>query len=140
MTVSIAINGFGRIGRMVFRKAMAEDLDIVAINASYPSETLAHLIKYDTTHGRFDGSVEAGEDFLVVNGKRIQLIGSTLRTRDDAFKAKLLAELEQQVWPLFAQQQLNPQLSRQYSICDAKQAFAELAGNQVNGKLVLVFD
>ncbi|MBM7697800.1 glyceraldehyde-3-phosphate dehydrogenase [Kurthia huakuii] len=74
MTVSIAINGFGRIGRMVFRKAMAEDLNIVAINASYPSETLAHLIKYDTTHGRFDGSVEAGEDFLVVNGKRIQLI------------------------------------------------------------------
>ena len=54
MTVSIAINGFGRIGRMVFRQAIVQDdLNVVAINASYPSETLAHLIKYDTTHGTF---------------------------------------------------------------------------------------
>lgn len=75
MTVSIAINGFGRIGRMVFRQAIAQDeLNIVAINASYPSETLAHLIKYDTNHGRFDGTVETEENALIVNGKRIQLI------------------------------------------------------------------
>lgn len=54
MTVSIAINGFGRIGRMVFRQAMMRgDVNIVAVNASYPSETLAHLIKYDTNHGVF---------------------------------------------------------------------------------------
>ena len=59
MTVSIAINGFGRIGRMVFRQAIVqEDLNIVAINASYPAETLAHLIKYDTNHGIFDGTVD----------------------------------------------------------------------------------
>ena len=75
MTVSIAINGFGRIGRMVFRQAiLQDDLNIVAINASYPAETLAHLIKYDTTHGRFDGEVKAEEDALVVNGKRVQLV------------------------------------------------------------------
>lgn len=75
MTVSIAINGFGRIGRMVFRQAiLQEDLNIVAINASYPSETLAHLIKYDTNHGKFEGTVEALEDALIVNGKRVQLI------------------------------------------------------------------
>ncbi|MDN4493648.1 glyceraldehyde-3-phosphate dehydrogenase [Ureibacillus aquaedulcis] len=75
MTVSIAINGFGRIGRMVFRQAIAQDeLNIVAINASYPSETLAHLIKYDTNHGRFEGTVEAEENALIVNGKRVQLI------------------------------------------------------------------
>ena len=56
MNSRIAINGFGRIGRMVFRKAILdESLDIVAINASYPAETLAHLIKYDTIHGKFDG-------------------------------------------------------------------------------------
>ena len=56
MTVSIAINGFGRIGRMVFRQAIVQDdLNIVAINASYPLETLAHLIKYDSTHGTFSG-------------------------------------------------------------------------------------
>lgn len=75
MTVSIAINGFGRIGRMVFRQAiLQDDLNIVAINASYPAETLAHLIKYDTNHGRFDGEVKAESDALIVNGKRVQLV------------------------------------------------------------------
>lgn len=75
MTVSIAINGFGRIGRMVFRQAiLQDDLNIVAINASYPSETLAHLVKYDTNHGRFEGAVEAVEGALIVNGKRVQLV------------------------------------------------------------------
>ncbi len=53
MTTRIAINGFGRIGRMVFRKAIKDEtLEVVAINASYPTETLAHLIKYDSVHGR----------------------------------------------------------------------------------------
>lgn len=75
MTVSIAINGFGRIGRIVFRQAIVqEDLNIVAINASYPPETLAHLIKYDTNHGKFEGTVECEENALIVNGKRVELI------------------------------------------------------------------
>ncbi len=75
MTVSIAINGFGRIGRMVFRQAiLQDDLNIVAVNASYPAETLAHLFKYDTSHGKFDGEVKAEEDALIVNGKRVQLV------------------------------------------------------------------
>ena len=75
MTVSIAINGFGRIGRMVFRQAIVQDdLNIVAVNASYPAETLAHLIKYDTNHGRFEGTVEAEENALIVNGKRVQIV------------------------------------------------------------------
>ena len=75
MTVSIAINGFGRIGRMVFRQAMMRgDVNIVAVNASYPSETLAHLIKYDTNHGVFPGTVEAVEGALIVNGKRVKLV------------------------------------------------------------------
>lgn len=75
MTVSIAINGFGRIGRMVFRQAiLQDDLNIVAINASYPSETLAHLVKYDTNHGQFAGTVEAAEGALIVNGKRVQIV------------------------------------------------------------------
>lgn len=73
----IAINGFGRIGRMVFRNAIQEDkLEIVAINASYPAETLAHLIKYDTIHGKFDGEVIAEDNALIVNGKRVQLLSS----------------------------------------------------------------
>lgn len=75
MTVSIAINGFGRIGRMVFRQAiLMDDVTISAINASYPAETLAHLIKYDTNHGTFDGDVSAEEGALIVNGKRVQLV------------------------------------------------------------------
>ena len=75
MTTSIAINGFGRIGRMVFRQMiMEEDVTIVAINASYPSETLAHLIKYDTNHGIFQGEVVAEENALVVNGKRVKIV------------------------------------------------------------------
>lgn len=75
MTVSIAINGFGRIGRMVFRQAiLMDDVTITAVNATYPAETLAHLIKYDTNHGTFDGDVSSEEDALIVNGKRVQLV------------------------------------------------------------------
>lgn len=70
----IAINGFGRIGRMVFRQAIADDqLEVVAINASYPPETLAHLIKYDSVHGIFDGEVKALHTGLEVNNKKIAL-------------------------------------------------------------------
>ncbi|MDM5156756.1 glyceraldehyde-3-phosphate dehydrogenase [Bacillus sp. DX1.1] len=75
--IRVAINGFGRIGRMVFRQAIKESaFEIVAINASYPSETLAHLIKYDTIHGKFDGTVEAFEDHLLVDGKMIRLLNN----------------------------------------------------------------
>ncbi|RFU70725.1 glyceraldehyde-3-phosphate dehydrogenase [Peribacillus saganii] len=75
MKARIAINGFGRIGRMVFRKAILEnDLEIVAINASYPAETLAHLVKYDTIHGKFDGIVLPEEGALIVNGQRVMLV------------------------------------------------------------------
>ncbi|MDQ1144789.1 glyceraldehyde 3-phosphate dehydrogenase [Bacillus sp. SORGH_AS 510] len=75
MKSRIAINGFGRIGRMVFRKAILEtQLDIVAINASYPAETLAHLLKYDTNHGAFQGEVIPLDNELIVNGKRIKLL------------------------------------------------------------------
>ncbi|MCY7771253.1 glyceraldehyde-3-phosphate dehydrogenase [Bacillus haynesii] len=74
MKVKVAINGFGRIGRMVFRKAMLdEQIDIAVINASYPPETLAHLIKYDTNHGRYELDVKAGDDCLFVNGKKVML-------------------------------------------------------------------
>lgn len=77
MVKKVAINGFGRIGRMVFRRAITmDDFDIVAVNASYPPETLAHLIKYDTVHGKFSGDVEFGENSLVVNGKEVLLVNS----------------------------------------------------------------
>lgn len=71
----IAINGFGRIGRMVFRQAVKDDtLEVVAINANYPAETLAHLIKYDSVHGIFDEEVKALQDGLEVNDRIIKLV------------------------------------------------------------------
>jgi glyceraldehyde 3-phosphate dehydrogenase len=77
MNARVAINGFGRIGRMVFRKAILEkNLDVVAINASYPAETLAHLLKYDTNHGTFEGEVIPLDNELIINGKRIKLLDS----------------------------------------------------------------
>ncbi len=77
MKAKVAINGFGRIGRMVFRKAMREQLfDIVAINASYPAETLAHLIKYDSIHGIYELDVVAKEHSIIVDGKEIKLLQS----------------------------------------------------------------
>lgn len=73
----IAINGFGRIGRMVFRQAIVDhQLEVVAINASYPPETLAHLIKYDSVHGIFNGEVKALEDGLEVNNKKVVIVNS----------------------------------------------------------------
>ncbi|MED1203224.1 glyceraldehyde-3-phosphate dehydrogenase [Heyndrickxia acidicola] len=77
MRTKVAINGFGRIGRMVFRRAVLdENLDVVAINASYPAETLAHLIKYDTVHGKFDATVLTDENSIIVNGHRIELLNN----------------------------------------------------------------
>ncbi len=86
------------------------------------------------------GGREAQLDLAQILGKRIQLLGSTLRSRDDQFKADLLLDLAHNVWPLFTEGRLKPQLARSFPINDAEAAFAELATNQVSGKLVLVID
>ena len=86
------------------------------------------------------GGRKAQLDLALLLGKRIQMIGSTLRSRDVESKAQLLADMEQQVWPLFAEGRLKPQLERSYPIADAEAAFADLASNQVQGKLALVID
>lgn len=86
------------------------------------------------------GGRKAQLDLALLLGKRIQMIGSTLRSRDADSKALLLADLEQQVWPLFAEGRLKPQLERSYPIGEAEAAFDALACNQVQGKLVLVVD
>lgn len=73
-TAKIGINGFGRIGRMVFRQLVTmKDVEVVSINDLTDSQTLAHLLKYDTAHGRFNGTVKADGSALVVNGKKIQI-------------------------------------------------------------------
>ncbi|ACK65729.1 glyceraldehyde-3-phosphate dehydrogenase, type I [Rippkaea orientalis PCC 8801] len=71
-TVKVGINGFGRIGRLVFRAGIHNpDFEFLGINDLVPPDNIAYLLKYDSTHGRFDGTVEAKEDGIVVNGKFI---------------------------------------------------------------------
>ncbi|MFQ5912380.1 MAG: type I glyceraldehyde-3-phosphate dehydrogenase [Nitrospinota bacterium] len=75
MPIRVGINGFGRIGRNFFRAAYNDrDLQFVAVNDITDAETLAHLLNYDSVHGRFKGKVEAKEDSLVVNGKKILVL------------------------------------------------------------------
>jgi glyceraldehyde 3-phosphate dehydrogenase len=75
MAIKVAINGFGRIGRNVFRIAQKRsDVDVVAINDMFSPEQLAHMLKYDSVYGRFDGTVEASGDGLRVNGSTIKVL------------------------------------------------------------------
>ncbi len=72
--IRIAINGFGRIGRLVFREMMKRgNYDVVSINDLTDAKTLAHLLKYDSVHGRFNGTVEVNDEGFVVNGKQIKV-------------------------------------------------------------------
>jgi len=75
MTIKIGINGFGRIGRMVFRAAVQnfKDVEVVAINDLLEPDYLAYMLQYDSVHGRFDGQVAVEGNTLVVNGKKIRL-------------------------------------------------------------------
>ena len=76
MTTRVGINGFGRIGRNFFRAALKQgaDLEVVAVNDLTDTKTLAHLLKYDSILGRFDGEVSFTEDSLIVNGKEIKVL------------------------------------------------------------------
>lgn len=77
MTVGIGINGFGRIGRNILRQLYttkkSNNIKVVAINDLTDPATLAHLLKYDSVHGRFPGTVEAGDGFITVNGQQIKI-------------------------------------------------------------------
>ncbi len=74
MVMRIAINGFGRIGRNVFRVIhRRKDMQVVSINDITDPATLAHLLKYDSVHGRFQGAVKAGKDFIEVDGRKVQV-------------------------------------------------------------------
>ncbi|GAB6071291.1 type I glyceraldehyde-3-phosphate dehydrogenase [Thiomicrorhabdus hydrogeniphila] len=75
MTIKVGINGFGRIGRMAFRAAAKDfqNIEVVAINDLLDPEYLAYMLKYDSVHGRFDGTVEVSGGNLIVNGKTIRI-------------------------------------------------------------------
>ena len=72
MAIKVGINGFGRIGRLVFREAKKyNDIELVGLNDLVPAPTLAHLLKYDSVHGKYDGEVSATEKSLIIDGKTI---------------------------------------------------------------------
>ncbi|MGC9512944.1 MAG: type I glyceraldehyde-3-phosphate dehydrogenase [Fidelibacterota bacterium] len=74
MSVKVGINGFGRIGRLVFREMLnRDDFEVLGINDLTDAKTLAHLLKYDSVHKKFQGTVEAKEDSIIVNGKEIKI-------------------------------------------------------------------
>lgn len=117
------------------------DVILDPVGASYAALNLKSLAR----DGRWViiglmGGRTAELDLAQVLAKRLQITGSTLRNRDDGFKAEVLRELGQQVWPLFSEGRLAPQLVGSYPVSDAQAAYEELAGNQVSGKLVLVID
>jgi glyceraldehyde 3-phosphate dehydrogenase len=76
MAIKVGINGFGRIGRLLYRAAIERNanIDFVAINDLADAKTNAHLLKYDSVHGRFPGTVEAQPDRLIVNGKPLKVL------------------------------------------------------------------
>ena len=69
--MKIAINGFGRIGRTFFRAAHEAGLEVVAINDLTDVKTLAHLLKYDSVHGKFNGTVDLDSEYLIINNKTV---------------------------------------------------------------------
>ena len=76
MALKLGINGFGRIGRMVFRAAVqnfSKVIQVVGINDLLDADYLAYMLKYDSVHGRFQGEVSVEGNFLVVNGNKIRL-------------------------------------------------------------------
>ena len=76
MAVKIGINGFGRIGRLVFRAAIRnKDVEVVGVNDLFEADYLAYMLKYDSTHGAFKGTVEAKDNKLIVNGTPIRVTG-----------------------------------------------------------------
>ncbi len=76
MAIKVGINGFGRIGRLLYRAAIERNanIDFVAVNDLADAKILAHLLKYDSVHGRFNGTVEAKDNKLIVNGKELKVL------------------------------------------------------------------
>ncbi len=114
------------------------DVVLDPVGASYAQSNL-QLLAVD---GRWVliglmGGREVQFDLGMLLVKRVQLLGSTLRNRDELFKADLLRDLRQHLWPLFTEGRLKPQLEKVFAAKDVDAAFAALASNQVNGKLVL---
>jgi glyceraldehyde 3-phosphate dehydrogenase len=83
MSVRLAINGFGRVGRYLVRACLGyEDIEVVAVNTRAKPAVLAHLLKYDSVHGKIRAEVSADDDGIIVNGKKIKVLGATTNPTD----------------------------------------------------------
>ena len=92
MALKLGINGFGRIGRMVFRAAVenfSKDITVVGINDLLDADYLAYMLKYDSVHGAFNHDIKVEGNFLIVDGNKIQIFGVT-----DIGKKLVLEKLE----------------------------------------------
>ena len=79
MAVKIAINGLGRIGRLVLRQAIKNaQIEIVAVNDIVPADNLAYLLKYDSTHGRIDADIKAEDEKIILNGHSILVLNEKI--------------------------------------------------------------
>ena len=104
MSIKVGINGFGRIGRMVFRASVNHpEIEVVGINDLYPADYLAYMLKYDTMHGQFQGTVESTENSIIVNGHEIPI--SAERNPADLPWGKLGAEYVVESTGLFLTQE-----------------------------------
>ncbi len=95
MATKIGINGFGRIGRQVIkaiREYYPNELEVVAFNDIFDLKTMAHLLKYDSNYGRFDGEVKVGEDELLIDGKSVKSC-TTLAVEADGGKVTTIEGL-----------------------------------------------
>ena len=103
MSIKVGINGFGRIGRMVFRASINHpEIEIVGINDLCPADYLAYMLKYDTMHGKFEGEVGHTENAIIVNGKEIPIYAE--RNPADIPWGKLEAEYVVESTGLFLSQ------------------------------------
>ena len=116
MTTRVGINGFGRIGRNFFRAALEQgaDIEVVAVNDLTDNKTLAHLLKYDSILGRFDGEVSYDEDGITVNGKHIKVLALGKNSWIDAAISSK-GHTEAQV-ALTGAEGLIPDSARHYSV------------------------
>ena len=88
MSIRLAVNGFGRIGRYLVRACLGyKEIEILAINTRAKPSVLAHLLKYDSVHGKIQADVKADEDGIIVNGKKIKVLGTTANPSDLPWKA-----------------------------------------------------
>lgn len=134
MTAKVAINGFGRIGRNVFRALMEQgaDLDVVGINDLTDPKTLAHLLKYDTSFGKFKGDVSYEDDeggkFLIVNGKKIPVYAEK-----DPANLKFGADIVLECTGIFRK---GEQLQKHID-AGAKKVVLSVPGDNIDGTIVL---